>query len=424
MAFSKKPELLCPARDLEVLRTAVDYGADAVYIGGEAFSLRSKAHNFTFEEMAEGAAYAHRFGKRVYAAANIFAHESDLDGAAAYFRALGKTGVDAAIISDPGMFMLCREYCPALEIHISTQASLTNHLSFDWWYRQGAKRVVCARELSMEEISEIRQKTDPGLEIEAFVHGSMCISYSGRCLLSNYFAGRDSNRGECSHPCRWKYAVAEETRPGQYLPIEEDERGTLIFDSGDLCMIGHLDELCGAGVDSLKIEGRMKNALYVATMASAYRRALDELFLDREKYLANVPSYLEAVHKCTYREFNTGFYFGKPGREGMNGSSSDYMSGAVFIGIVESADGNTAEFIQRNRFFRGEEIEVLKKDGTFFPLRVRSVYSQDGTEIPCAPRPKERLRVIFEGTGGASVGEGMPEAGDVLRRIDKNDGKG
>ncbi|MBR4501618.1 MAG: U32 family peptidase [Clostridia bacterium] len=417
MSLGRKPELLCPARDPEVLRAAVDYGADAVYIGGEAFSLRSKATNFTRDQIAQGCAYAHKFGKRVHVAANILAHEADIEKAADYFKELNGLDIDAVLVADPGMFMLCREYCPGREIHISTQASLTNHLSFDFWYRQGAKRVVCARELSLEEIKSIRHKTDPGLEIEAFVHGSMCVSYSGRCLLSNYFAGRDANRGECSHPCRWKYAVVEESRPGQYLPLEENDRGTYIFDSGDMCMIHRLKDICEAGVDSLKIEGRMKTPLYVATVARAYRHALDDLFEDEEKYQAKVPEYLREIKKCTYRPFNTGFYYGRPGSEGMKQAAGDYLSGAVWIGIVEKVRGAEASFIQRNRFFVGEEIEAMKRDGRNIPLTVASIRAGDGTLVQSAPHPLEDLSVTFVSASGAPA-EGVLEPGDVLRRID------
>ncbi len=418
MSLGRKPELLCPARDPEALRAAVDYGADAVYIGGEAFSLRSKATNFTLDQMAEGCAYAHKYGRRIHVAANILAHEADIEKAADYFRELNGLDIDAVLVADPGMFMLCREYCPGKEIHISTQASLTNSLSFDFWHRQGAKRVVCARELSLEEIASIRKKTDPGLEIETFVHGSMCVSYSGRCLLSNYFSGRDANRGECSHPCRWKYAVAEETRPGQYLPLEENDRGTFIFDAGDMCMIHRLKDLCLAGVDSLKIEGRMKTPLYVATVARAYRLALDDLFEDEEKYFSNIPEYLREIKKCTYRPFNTGFYYGRPGNEGMNPAAGDYLSGAVWIGIVEKVRGPEASFIQRNRFFVGEEIEVMKRDGRNIPLTVAEIRVGDGPPVTNAPRPLEDLRVSFNTADGKDA-EGVLEPGDILRRIDR-----
>ena len=330
----KKPELLCPAGSLEVLKTAVRFGADAVYIGGDAFGLRAKAQNFHPEEMAEGIAYAHAHGAKVHVTANILAHERDMEGAAAYFRELEAMRPDAVLIADPGMFALARENCPSVPIHISTQANNTNAGTFRFWYEQGAARVVCARELSLEEIREIRQKTPPGLEIEAFVHGAMCISYSGRCLLSSYFTGRDANHGECTHPCRWKYAVVEETRPGEYLPVEENERGTYVFNSKDLCMIEHIPELCEAGIDSLKIEGRMKTALYVATVARTYRRAIDDWAQDPEKYRENLPWYREEIRKCTYRQFTEGFYFGRPDAASMVYDSNTYINESVYDGTV------------------------------------------------------------------------------------------
>ena len=284
----KKPELLVPASSLEVLKTAVIFGADAVYIGGEAFGLRAKAKNFTMEEMAKGIAFAHDHGVRVHVTANILAHNYDLEGARKYFRELKELGPDALIIADPGMFMLAREICPETEIHVSTQANNTNYMTYQFWYNQGAKRVVSARELSLQEIKQIRERIPEEMEIESFIHGAMCISYSGRCLLSNYFTGRDANHGACTHPCRWKYAVVEETRPGEYLPVYENERGTYIFNSKDLCMIEHIPELIDAGIDSFKIEGRMKTALYVATAARTYRRAIDDYFASEETYRSNM----------------------------------------------------------------------------------------------------------------------------------------
>ena len=281
---NRKPELLIPASNLEVLKTAVVFGADAVYIGGEAFGLRAKAKNFSKEDMAEGIRFAHSHGKKVYVTANILAHNRDLDGARAYFRELKEIGPDALIISDPGMFTLARQEWPEVEIHISTQANNTNYMTYRFWWEQGAKRVVSARELSLAEIREIRENIPEEMEIESFVHGAMCISYSGRCLLSNYFTGRDANQGECTHPCRWKYAVMEESRPGEYLPVYENERGTFIFNSKDLCMIDYIPELVEAGIDSFKIEGRMKTALYVAAVARTYRKAIDDYFLSEEGY--------------------------------------------------------------------------------------------------------------------------------------------
>ena len=308
----RKPELLVPASSLEVLKIAVAFGADAVYIGGEAFGLRAKAKNFSYEEMAEGIRFAHERQVKVYVTANILAHNGDLLGVRAYFEELKELKPDALIISDPGIFMIAREVCPQIEVHISTQANNTNYQTFRFWHQLGAARIVCARELSLQEIGEIRKQIPQDLEIEAFVHGAMCISYSGRCLLSSFLTGRDANRGACTHPCRWNYAVMEETRPGEYFPVYENERGTYIFNSKDLCMVEHIPQLIEAGIDSFKIEGRMKAALYVATVARTYRRAIDDYFQSQEQYRAHVSWYQKQVTGCTYRPFTTGFFFGKP----------------------------------------------------------------------------------------------------------------
>ena len=310
--MSRHPELLIPASSLEVLKTAVIFGADAVYIGGEAFGLRAKAKNFSTEEMRKGIQFAHEHGVKVYVTANILAHNDDLAGVREYFEELKEIKPDALIIADPGVFEIAKEICPEIERHISTQANNTNYATYNFWYKQGASRVVSARELSMEELKELRANIPEDLEIETFIHGAMCISYSGRCLLSNYFTGRDANRGACTHPCRWKYAVVEEKRPGEYLPVYENERGTYIFNSKDLCMIEHIPELIDAGIDSLKIEGRMKTALYVATVARTYRKAIDDYKKDPKLYEQNMPWYKEQISNCTYRQFTTGFFFGKP----------------------------------------------------------------------------------------------------------------
>lgn len=404
----KKPELLCPAKDLEVLKTAIRFGADAVYIGGEAYGLRAKAKNFTHDEMAEGIAYAHARGKHVHVTANILAHNADLEGAAAYFQELEELHPDAILIADPGMFLLAKKYCPDIDIHISTQANNTNTGTFQFWAAQGAKRVVCARELSLNEIREIREQTPKDLEIEAFVHGAMCISYSGRCLLSNYFTGRDANHGACTHPCRWKYAVMEESRPGEYLPIEENERGTFIFNSRDLCMIDHIPELVQAGIDSLKIEGRMKTALYVATVARTYRKAIDDYFASGEKYRENLPWYLEEIKKCTYRRFTTGFYFGKPDADSMVYDSNTYVSESVWLGIVEEIDSRgRARITQRNKFCVGDEIEIMKPDGRDIRTKVLGLYTKDDISVPDAPHPQEILYCDLDRPA---------EKGDILRR--------
>ncbi len=413
----RRPELLCPAKDLEVLKTAVLFGADAVYIGGEAYGLRAKARNFSPKDMEEGIRYAHERGVKVYVTANILAHERDLAGAAEYFRELERLRPDAVLVADPGMFLLAKENCPDVEIHISTQANNTNHGTFRFWKELGASRVVCARELSMEEIAEIRRElTDPAtgmpsMEMEAFVHGAMCISYSGRCLLSNYFTGRDANHGECTHPCRWKYAVAEESRPGEYLPIEENERGTFIFNSRDLCMIEYIPELVKAGVDSFKIEGRMKTALYVAAVARTYRMAIDDYLESEEKYRQNIPLYMEEIRKCTYRRFTTGFYFGRPNEDSMVYDSNTYVSEAVWLGIAEDVreDGRIL-ITQRNKFCTGDEIEIMKPDGRDIPCRVLSIQTEAGEEAMSAPHPKEKLYILLDRPA---------ETGDILRTCQK-----
>ena len=415
-AKKRKTELLLPAKDLEVLKTAVRYGADAVYIGGEAYGLRAKARNFSPEEMAEGIRYAHERGVKVYVTANILAPNSDLAGAEQYFGRLAQMKPDAILVADPGMFMLARKACPEIPLHISTQANNTNYGTFNFWFEMGAERVVCARELSLTEIAQIRSRIPEDREIEAFVHGAMCISYSGRCLLSNYFTGRDANHGACTHPCRWKYAVMEESRPGVYLPVEENERGTFVFNARDRCMIDHIPDLLRAGVDSLKIEGRMKTALYVASVARAYRQALDDYNESEELYRSRIPAYLEAIRKCTYRKFTTGFYYGRPGEEGMVYDNNTYVNEAVFLGIVEeiTVEGR-ARIMQRNKFCVGDRIEIMKPDGRDIPIIVISMYNHNGERVSSAPHPKEilDLELVTETGQPADV-----EAGDILRAVD------
>ena len=388
----KKPELLIPASSLEVLKTAVIFGADAVYIGGEAFGLRANAKNFSKEDMKAGIEFAHQHGVKVHVTANILAHNYDLEGARAYFHELKELKPDALIIADPGMFMMAKEICPEIERHVSTQANNTNYETYKFWYNLGAKRVVAARELSMKEIKEIRQNIPEDLDVEAFIHGAMCISYSGRCLLSNYFTGRDANHGACTHPCRWKYAVVEEQRPGEYLPVYENERGTYIFNSKDLCMIEHIPELVDAGVDSCKIEGRMKTALYVATVARTYRKAIDDYFESEEKYRANMPWYLDEISRCTYRQFTTGFYFGKPSNETQIYDNNTYVNEYTYLGIVGSVDENgRAKIEQRNKFSVGDKIEIMKPDGRDIETIVKAIYNEKGQSVDSAPHPKEVL---------------------------------
>ncbi len=387
-----KPELLVPASSLEVLRTAVIFGADAVYIGGEAFGLRAKAKNFSPEDMAEGIAFAHAHNVKVYVTANILAHNGDLEGARRYFEELKALKPDALIISDPGMFMIAKEICPEVEIHISTQANNTNYQTYRFWWQQGAKRVVSARELSLAEIRQIRDNIPQEMEIESFIHGAMCISYSGRCLLSSYFTGRDANRGACTHPCRWKYAVVEEQRPGEYFPVYENERGTFIFNSKDLCMIEHVPELVAAGIDSFKIEGRMKTALYVACVARTYRKAIDDFFESEEKYRANMEWYRAEIAKCTYRQFTTGFYFGKPDENTQIYDSNTYVNESVYLGMVDLVDERGfAKFEQKNKFCVGDVIEIMKPDGRNVSAKVLSMYNEDGEAVESCPHSKQVL---------------------------------
>lgn len=397
----RKPELLIPASSLEVLKTAVIFGADAVYIGGEAFSLRAKAKSFSKEDMAEGIRFAHDHGVNVHVTANILAHNYDLEAAAAYFQELSELRPDAIIVADPGMVMLAKENCPNIDIHLSTQANNTNYMTYRFWYDQGIKRVVSARELSLREIKEIRANIPEDMEIESFIHGAMCISYSGRCLLSNYFTGRDANRGACTHPCRWKYAVVEEQRPGEYLPVYENERGTYIFNSKDLCMIEHIPEMLDAGIDSFKIEGRMKTALYVATVARTYRKAIDAALASPEAYEAILPWCREEISKCTYRQFTTGFYFGKPDENTQIYDSNTYEQEYIYLGIVRDAkadgEGCVVTIEQRNKFSVGETIEIMKPDGSNVEVKVLSIVNEDGASQESAPHPQQVLSVKLSG---------------------------
>lgn len=449
MRKQKKPELLIPASSLEVLKTAVIFGADAVYIGGEAFGLRAKAKNFSLEDMAEGIAFAHSYGVKVYVTANILAHNKDLEDARQYFKELKDMqpqAPDALIISDPGMFSLAKEVWANAEIHISTQANNTNYQTYLFWWQQGAKRVVSARELSLTEIKQIREKIPEEMEIESFIHGAMCISYSGRCLLSNFFTGRDANQGACTHPCRWKYSIVEETRPGEYLPVYENERGTYIFNSKDLCMIEHIPELVEAGIDSFKIEGRMKTALYVAAVARTYRKAIDDYFISEETYRNNMEWYCAEISKCTYRQFTTGFYFGKPDENTQIYDNNTYVNEYIYLGIVEEVagknwideknnkedkenkeckedeeaekdkgnekEGNTIKIQklvrieQRNKFCTGDKIEIMKPNGCNIETKVQAIYTQEGEKVESAPHPKQILWLQLSQ---------IPEKFDLLR---------
>ena len=404
MSRDKKPELLIPASSLEVLKTAVIFGADAVYIGGEAFGLRAKAKNFTFDEMKEGIDFAHERGVKVYVTANILAHNKDIADAEDYFKKIGEIHPDALIISDPGIFTVARSVCPEIDIHISTQANNTNYMTYSFWHKLGVKRVVCARELSLEEIKDIKSNIPEDMEIESFIHGAMCISYSGRCLLSSFLAGRDANHGECTHPCRWKYYVMEEQRPGEYMPVVENDRGTFIFNSKDLCMIEHIPELIDAGIDSFKIEGRMKTALYVATVARTYRKAIDDYFTSEETYRNNIDWYKAEIGKCTYRQFTTGFYFGKPNQETQIYDNSTYVKEYTYLGTVSKVDEDKAAYIeQRNKFCVGDVIEIMKPDGSNIPAKVEKIINDEGREQESCPHPKQKLKIVLSAEKACSV---------------------
>lgn len=394
----QKPELLAPAGDLEKLKIAVLYGADAVYIGGEAYGLRAKAKNFDMEKMKEGIDFAHAYGVKVYVTANIYAHNTDFEGMADYFKQVEKIGADAVLISDLGVFSVAKEAAPNLEIHVSTQANNTNYKSAQMWHQLGAKRIVVARELSLKEIKQIRQNIPQDMEIEAFVHGAMCISYSGRCLLSNYLSGRDANKGACAHPCRWKYHLVEETRPGEYMPIEENERGTYIYNSKDLCMLEHIPDLVDAGVVSLKIEGRMKTPFYVGTVIKAYRMAIDDYFESDEKYYKNIPLYMQEVSKASHRDYTTAFYYEKPDGNQQVYTNNSYIREYDFIGMIKqnSDECNCAIVEQRNKFSVGEVIEVMPAKGNSFSMKVETMWNEQGEKILSAPHPQQILKVQFD----------------------------
>ena len=405
-----RPELLIPASSLEVLKVAVMFGADAVYIGGEAFGLRANAKNFSKEDMIEGIDFAHKHGVKVFVTANILAHNSDLEGVREYMEELKEIKPDALIIADPAIFTIAKEVCPEIEVHISTQANNTNYGTFRFWHNLGAKRVVTARELSLAEIKQIRDNIPEDLEIETFIHGAMCISYSGRCLLSSFMAGRDANRGACTHPCRWKYAVMEESRPGEYMPIYENERGTYIFNSKDLCMIEHIPEMMESGIDSFKVEGRMKTALYVATVARTYRMAIDDYKKSPDYYRERIPFYKSEIAKCTYRQYTTGFFFGKPDENTQIYDSNTYVKEYTYLGLIEGKNENGYKITQRNKFVVGEMIEVMKPNGENIQVEVKGIYTEDGESRESAPHPKEVLYV--------DLGIELDEF-DILRRAEQ-----
>ncbi|MFV0502881.1 MAG: peptidase U32 family protein [Lachnospirales bacterium] len=387
-----KVELLAPAGDLEKLKIAILYGADAVYIGGQNYGLRAKAKNFTDEDMIEGVKFAHNLNKKVYVTANIFAHNDDFEGMKEYFKKLETFNIDGLIISDLGIFSVAKETVPNMEIHISTQANTTNYHSVKMWETLGAKRVVLARELSFKEIKNIKENI-PNVDLESFVHGAMCISYSGRCLLSNYMTNRDANKGECAHPCRWKYSVVEEKRPGEYMPIHEDERGTYIYNSKDLCMVGYIDELIDAGVNSLKVEGRIKTSYYIANVISVYREAIDDYYNDFKLYKSKIEYYISEIKKCSHRDFTTGFYDQKPNHLDQIYTNNSYIRNYEFVGLVKDYNNGYATIEQRNKFTLETEIEVLRHSGENFKFKVEEILNIEGECLDSAPHPQEILKI-------------------------------
>ena len=386
-----------PAGDEATFKTAVRYGADAIYIGGEAFSLRAKAKNFTIPLMKECIDLAHKNNIKVYVTANIYAHNDDLEDAKLYFEELNKLKPDAVLISDIGLICIAKKIFDGIDIHLSTQANTTNYETVKFFRDMGVKRVVLARELSLDEIKKIKEEVKDTIEIETFVHGAMCISYSGRCLLSAFMTGRSANAGECTHPCRWKYKLLEEEeRPGQYMPVMETERGTYLFNSKDLNMIEHIDKLIDAGIDSFKIEGRMKTALYIATVARTYRKAIDDYNKDKKLYYDNIEEYKKEIGKCTNREWTTGFYFGKPNEDSQIYENSTYVVGAVYYGTIEKVEGEYAYFEQKNKFSVGDELVVMKPDFTNRKAKVIEMYDVEKKErIETCPHAKQKLKVKF-----------------------------
>ncbi len=396
--MNNKMELLAPAGNLEKLKIAVTYGADAVYFGGEAFSLRAGAGNFTIEEMKEGIAFAHERGVKCYLTLNIFAHNGDIEPLKEYLAEIRDIGLDACLISDPGILFLVRSMLPDMEIHLSTQANMTNYMAGQFWHEQGVRRLVLARELSLKEIHEMRRQIPQDMELESFVHGAMCISYSGRCLLSSVMTGRDANRGLCAHPCRYSYALMEEKRPGEYFPVEEDIRGTYIMNSKDLCMIRHIPDLAEAGISSAKIEGRMKSIYYIAVVIHAYRQALDAYYADPEHWEFR-EEWFQELCKASHREFSTGFYFGPAGPETQNYQSSRYIKEYTFAGLVKDYDASsgTALVEQRNKVSLGEEVEVFGPDISFFTQKIEDMRdAETGELLESAPHAQQMLKIKME----------------------------
>ncbi|WP_290060063.1 peptidase U32 family protein [Paraclostridium bifermentans] len=390
-------ELLAPAGDLERLKTAFIYGADAVYIGGEIFGMRSAAKNFNKEDMAEGVKFAHERGKQVFVTVNIIPRNEEFEQLEAYLKELEEIGVDAVIVSDPGVFSVVKKVVPNMEIHISTQASTTNAASATFWYNQGAKRVVMARELSFEEIKEIRDNSPEGMDIEAFIHGAMCMSYSGKCVISNYTTGRDANRGACAQSCRWKYTLVEEQENGDYEKVLDDVDAEFFFNTKDMCMINYIPQIIESGINSFKIEGRMKTAYYVATTVRAYRMAIDEYIKDPENWEFN-PMWLEELKKGSHRHFSEGFYLGKTSTRDQNYESASYVRNYDFIGVVRGHEEESGLVIveQRNRIFVGDEIEIIGPYKETMYGKILEMYNEENEPIESAPHAKQIVKMKLD----------------------------
>lgn len=393
----KKIELLAPAGDINKLKTAVEYGADAVYLGGESFGLRKASKNFSMEDIKWATDYLHERGKKIHVTLNIIPHNHDMEGVEDYIKELYEIGVDALIVADPGMFMKVKEVAPDFPIHISTQGSVTNVETVKFWQKLGAERVVMARELSLKEVADIIKEVGDSIEVETFAHGAMCMSYSGRCLLSNYMTGRDANMGDCAQPCRYKYHLVEEKRPGEYFPIEEHDEGTFIMNSKDLCMIEHIDEMIEAGIASLKIEGRVKSEYYLATVIRSYRMAIDAYNRDPENYKYD-PSLLEEIKKVSHRDFTTGFFFGQANENSQVYKDNSYIRGYDFVGIVLDYDEDTkiATIEQRNRVFVGEEIEIFGPGVKHFDYKIEKMLDDKDREIDVANKAKQIFKIKID----------------------------
>ena len=404
----KKIELLAPAGNLERLKVAISYGADAVYAGGDAFSLRVRAKNFSYEELAKGIEYTHKCGKKFYLTANIFMHNEDIDDFIAFLKKANDLCPDSLIMSDPGAIMLAKEFAPGIPIHISTQANSINYMTARFWQSQGVERVVLGRELTLDEVKAIRENTDDSLELEAFVHGAMCISYSGRCLLSSFMTGRQSNSGDCAHPCRWNYTLMEEKRPDEHFPVFENERGTFIFNSKDMCMIEHIPELINSGITSLKIEGRVKTEYYVATVVGAYRRAIDAYLENPDNYKFN-PVWMEELQKVSNRGYTKGFWLGNPKEYGQEYENGGYIRNYDVAAISKGTDenGNTL-FVQKNKLSVGDNVEIMLPDAEPFSYTINELYDNDGNKLDSVPHPLQEFVL--------NTGKNLPEYAMIRKK--------